>query len=88
MAGEPLIEHIGQALRDARKASGLTLREAAARSSGRFRPTSIARYERGERSISLVRFCHLAKVYGVGPEQLLPRALNRPTAPGRGHHSP
>ncbi len=72
MAGEPLIEHIGQALRDARKASGLTLREAAARSSGRFRPTSIARYERGERSISLVRSATLRRYTESDPSSSFP----------------
>jgi len=62
-------------LRETRRASGLTLRQAAARSAGNFRPTSIACYERGERSISLTRFCRLAVVYGVPPDQLIARAL-------------
>jgi transcriptional regulator with XRE-family HTH domain len=41
----------------------------------RFAPTTVAGYEHGERSISLERFCALAHLYGVPPEELLERAL-------------
>lgn len=34
-------------------------------------------YERGERSISLDRFCRLAALYGVAPEALLARVVAR-----------
>jgi transcriptional regulator with XRE-family HTH domain len=72
----PAIE-IGRALREARRARGLTLRQAAERSGGRFRPTSIAGYERAERSITLERFIELCRVYGMAPERLLARIVQR-----------
>lgn len=62
---------VGRALRRARRARALTLRQAAERSGGRFRPTSIAGYERGERAISLERFVELCRLYAVAPERLL-----------------
>jgi|GEM_PF-2158205 len=68
---------IGRALREARRARGLTLKQAAERSEGRFRPTSIAGYERGERSITLERFVDLCRVYGMAPERLLAEIVRR-----------
>lgn len=73
----PLAVEIGQALRRARRARGLTLREVSAESGGRFKPTSIAGYERGERSITVERFCELCEFYGVAPEDLLADILRR-----------
>jgi transcriptional regulator with XRE-family HTH domain len=67
---------MGGALRRARAARGLTLREVGIRSRGRFTPTAVAGYERGERNISLVRFCELAFFYGIEPERLLAEALH------------
>ncbi len=72
----PAIE-IGRALREARKARGLTLKQAAERSAGRFRPTSIAGYERGERSITLERFIDLCRLYGMDPGRLLAEIVRR-----------
>jgi transcriptional regulator with XRE-family HTH domain len=66
-----LAREIGRALRHVRIANGLTLRTAARRSEGRFKPSSIAGYERGERAITVQRFCDLAEVYGVDPGRLL-----------------
>ena len=66
-----LSRHIGRALRDARIARGLTLRSAARLSEGRFKPSSIAGYERGERAITVQRFCDLTRVYDVDPAGLL-----------------
>jgi len=66
-----LSHEIGQALRQVRMARGLTLRSAARRSEGRFKPSSIAGYERAERAITVQRFCDLAGVYGVDPARLL-----------------
>lgn len=62
---------IGSVLRAVRRERGLTLRQAGTASRGRFPPTSLASYERGERSISLERFCHLAGVYRVAPDRLV-----------------
>src|SRR5437667_12816195 len=66
---------IGRALRRARLAQGLTLKQLAAASAGRFKPTSVAGYERGERSISVVRFCELSRVYREPPDRLLTEIL-------------
>jgi len=66
---------IGRALRQARRDRGLTLKDVARLSGNRFRPTSVAGYERAERSISVERFCALARLYGVAPDRLLSRAI-------------
>jgi transcriptional regulator with XRE-family HTH domain len=66
-----LAREIGRALRRVRVSRGLTLRSAARASGGRFKPSSIAGYERAERSITVQRFCDLAEVYGVDPARLL-----------------
>src|SRR5512141_3377511 len=58
---------VGMALRRARQARGLTLRDISTLSGGRFKPTSIAGYERAERAISLDRFCDLCALYGAAP---------------------
>ena len=79
----PFSETAGDVLRRARRAMGLTLQEAAARSRGRFAPTSIAGYERGERHISLDRFCDLADLYAVPPDRLLAEVLERLRPEGR-----
>jgi transcriptional regulator with XRE-family HTH domain len=66
---------VGEALRQARRARGWTLRAVHARSRGRFKPSALGGYERGEREISVSRFCELARLYGVPPAELLGRAL-------------
>jgi transcriptional regulator with XRE-family HTH domain len=78
MGGErvELSGDIGRALRSVRIARGLTLRTAARLSGGRFKPSSIAGYERGERAITVQRFCDLASVYDVDPARLLAGILS------------
>jgi transcriptional regulator with XRE-family HTH domain len=49
----------------------LTLRDVSSSSHGRFKPSVLGAYERGERNISLTRFCELAETYGVPPDRLL-----------------
>lgn len=66
-----LSQEIGDRLRRVRLSRGLTLRAAAAASAGRFKPSSIAGYERGERAITVQRFCDLAGVYRTDPARLL-----------------
>ena len=66
-----LSREIGRALRHVRRARGMTLRSASRSSHGRFKPSSIAGYERGERAITVQRFCDLVEVYGVEPARLL-----------------
>jgi transcriptional regulator with XRE-family HTH domain len=65
------LQQIGQVLRRARESRGLTLRQASNASGREFPPTTLASYERGERSISVERFCRLAALYRVPPERLL-----------------
>jgi transcriptional regulator with XRE-family HTH domain len=73
--GKPIGDQVGRALRRARLTRGLTLRDVGTRSGGIFTPTAVAGYERGERAISLQRFCQLAAFYDVAPEDLLAEAL-------------
>jgi transcriptional regulator with XRE-family HTH domain len=68
--GDILVE-TGRALREARRARGMTLADVGTRSNGRFKPTAVAGYERAERGISLERFRELAEFYGMAPERLL-----------------
>jgi transcriptional regulator with XRE-family HTH domain len=62
---------IGRALRRLRRSRGLKLRDVSERSEGRFKPTSVAGYERAERSISLERFIEICRLYGAPPERVL-----------------
>ena len=64
-------EEVGRALRRARLDLGLTLRQVGERSLGAFKPTAVAGYERGERTISLERFYALCSFYGVAPTEVL-----------------
>jgi transcriptional regulator with XRE-family HTH domain len=61
----------GKVLRGARRARGMTLRDVGIASGGRFKPTAVAGYERGERSISVERFCELSQLYDMAPERLM-----------------
>ena len=74
---EEVLEEVGRALRIARRARGLTLRDVGTRSQGQFKPTAVAGYERAERAVSLERFCALAQLYGMGPERLLSQIMWR-----------
>jgi transcriptional regulator with XRE-family HTH domain len=70
-----MAQEIGRALRRARLARRMTLKDLADASADRFRPTSVAGYERGERKISLVRFCELCRLLAVPPERVLGEIL-------------
>lgn len=76
---EDILVETGRALRGARQARGMTLRDVGTSSNGRFKPTAVAGYERAERGISLERFCELAQLYGMGPERLLLQIMWRLT---------
>lgn len=82
-AARRIREALGEVLRDARRHRGLTLREASTLSGTRFKPSAIGGYERGERAISVERFCDLAALYGVPPDRLLGEVLDRVTPEGR-----
>ena len=62
---------VGSALRRARRARGLTLRQVSDITASRFKATSVAGYERGERAVSLERFCELCHLYAVPPPAML-----------------
>ncbi len=70
-------------LRTARRQRGLTLRDVARLSDSRFKASALGGYERGERSISLERFCDLSAVYGVPADRLLAEVLDRVAPEGR-----
>jgi transcriptional regulator with XRE-family HTH domain len=70
-----MAQEIGRALRRARLARRMTLKDLADASADRFRPTSVAGYERGERKISVVRFCELCRLLAVPPERVLGEIL-------------
>lgn len=72
---DPLGEFVGETLRRARLERGFTLRRVQHLSNGRFKPSSLAGYERAERKISLESFLQLAKLYGVPADRLLQAAM-------------
>ena len=67
----------GSVLRQIRTGRSLSLRQVTVRSGGRFKPSSIASYERGERQISLERLFALADVYGVAAERIVAAIAHR-----------
>jgi len=76
-ADERFGKAVGYALRRSRRARGLSLRRVASESDFLFQPSTLGGYERGERAISLARFCELARLYRVPPDQLLSEVLHR-----------
>ena len=66
---------IGEVLRAQRLRAGVTLRAIPVLSGGRFSASAVGAYERGERAISVVRFCELAWTLGGSPAALLADAL-------------
>jgi transcriptional regulator with XRE-family HTH domain len=68
---------IGIVLRVARKARGLALRNVSILSSGRFKPSSLASYERGERALSVERFLLLADIYRIPAARLMAQISRR-----------
>lgn len=73
---DPLSQEIGRALRRVRRSRGLTLRAVAQASQGAFKATSVAGYERGERAITVERFCRLCEVYDFPAQELLSEILS------------
>jgi transcriptional regulator with XRE-family HTH domain len=66
---------VGATLRAARLKAGLSLEQLARRSGGRYKPSSLGGYERGERTLSMPRFCDLAELLGMPADQMLGHAL-------------
>jgi transcriptional regulator with XRE-family HTH domain len=78
----------GEVLRQVRAGRSLSLRQVTVRSGGRFKPSSVASYERGERQISLERFFALAEVYEVAPERIAAAIAYRLEHKDEGDRSP
>jgi transcriptional regulator with XRE-family HTH domain len=74
---------IGGVIRAARRQRGLTLREVASLSGYRFKASALGGYERGERMISLERFCDLSALFGIPADRLLSAVLDRIAPEGR-----
>jgi len=70
---------VGQNLRSVRRQQGLALREVEQASAGEFKASVLGAYERGERTISVLRLQRLARLYGVPVDQLLPSPGPSPT---------
>lgn len=68
-------QRVGDRLRSIRRQKGLSLHEVEAMSNEEFKASVLGAYERGERVISVPRLMRLAHVYGVPPEQLLPKEI-------------
>jgi len=66
---------VGERLRAIRRQKGLSLHDVEARSNHEFKASVLGAYERGERALSVPRLLRLAELYGVPPDQLLPRDL-------------
>jgi transcriptional regulator with XRE-family HTH domain len=77
------VEVLGEALRRARRQRGLTLHEVERLAAHRFSASSLGSYERGDRHISLERFCELAEIYGMPPDRLLSEVIDRMAPEGR-----
>jgi two-component system chemotaxis response regulator CheY len=63
-------QQLGQRLREARQARGLSLLNVEVNSDGEFKASALGCYERGERAITAHRLARLAKLYGVGGGEL------------------
>jgi len=68
---EEVPAEVGAALRRARTSRGLTLRDAARAGAGGLKPTTLASYERGERSLSVERFFRIAALYDISPARIV-----------------
>lgn len=77
---------VGAILREARVERKLTLRQVDAMSQHRFLPSTLACYERAERSIPLMRFCELSRIYAIPADRLLAHVFERLEPDVRGEH--
>lgn len=74
---DTLADEVGGALRRAREARKLSLRDATRVSSGTFKASTLASYERAERAVPVERFFRLAFLYEISPVRLLADVLRR-----------
>ena len=73
----PYTRLVGERLRRIRQQKQMSLSDVEARSDQEFKASVLGAYERGERAISVPRLERLARFYGVGVDQLLPRDPQR-----------
>lgn len=70
-------QEVGAALRRARQIRGLSLRDVVRRSSGVFKASTLASYERADRAVPIERFFRLASLYEISPVRSLADVLRR-----------
>jgi transcriptional regulator with XRE-family HTH domain len=73
----PFSQMVGERLRRIRQQKQWSLNDVETQSEGEFKASVLGAYERGERAISVPRLERLARFYGVGVDQLLPRDPGR-----------
>ena len=73
----PFSQMVGERLRRIRQQKQWSLNDVETQSEGEFKASVLGAYERGERAISVPRLERLARFYGVGVDQLLPRDQSR-----------
>lgn len=78
----PFSQMVGERLRRIRQQKQWSLNDVETQSEGEFKASVLGAYERGERAISVPRLERLARFYGVGVDQLLPRDQSRVDAGG------
>lgn len=69
-------ESVGSRLRSIRRQRGLSLQDVQRLSNGEFKAAVVGAYERGERSLSLLRLQRLSKFFQVPLTQFLPQEEN------------
>jgi transcriptional regulator with XRE-family HTH domain len=74
----------GSLLRGARSRAQMTLHDVEGATRGEFKAASVSAYERGERTISVLRLLRLASLYGVVLDELIPESVDvDPSVVGR-----
>ena len=66
---------LGERLRAARRAKGLSLGAIEESTGGEFKASVVGAYERGERALSVHRLVRLSLLYGVSPTLMIPDEL-------------
>lgn len=75
---------VGARLRATRHIFRMTLRHVEVSSGGKWKAVVVSAYERGDRSIKVVKLAALAEFYGVAMVDLLPRSKDTETRFERG----
>lgn len=72
---------LGERLRHVRQQQNLSLHDVEARSDGELKASVVGAYERGERTISIIRLHRMAAFFRVPVSELLPEVSRAGTAP-------